>query len=360
MRIRCSALPRIMRCGASAEPPRVSVDEWSDPADVGTRVHRMLQSVVEGKQIDVSGLDSDTKYLVSSGLTVWHGLSGFVALRDAFPLPTCEREFEIDVGGHTLTGHSDVRSDVLGTVRILDWKSGRCDYDYSEQMLGYCALELIANPCFEHADSCIVWLRDREVEPWSMTREELPGWVERFGSALESHATVYGRHCTFCPRAHECQGRAAVVRRDAQSLLELTDEELSNGLATMTPDRIIELTRQARSVSTAADRVVAAVRMHAAERGDIVGESSRLTLAEQIRKKVDAERAWPVLQRHLTDDELAKCLDVRLTAANDAVAAKAPPRGGAAAKRAFLEELEAAGAVSNSTVRVLTEKRIVR
>jgi hypothetical protein len=320
----------------------------------------MLQSVVEGERIDVSGLDSDTKYLVSSGLTVWLGLGGFVALRDAFPGATCEREFSIGVGEHTLIGHSDVRSDVLGTVRILDWKSGRVDHDYSEQMLGYCALELLSNPFVERAEAHIVWLREREVEPWSMTREELPGWVERVGSALDSHATVYGRHCTFCPRAHECPGRAAVVRRDAQSLLDLSDEELSNGLATMTPDRIIELTRQARSVSTAADRVVAAVRMHAAEKGDIVGESSKLTLAEQIRKKVDAERAWPVLQRHLTDGELAKCLDVRLTAASDAVAAKAPPRGGAAAKREFQSDLEAAGAVSHNTVRVLTEKRIAR
>jgi len=339
----------------------VSVEEWSDPADVGTRVHNLLQSVVEGQAVDLTGLDSDTKFLVSSGITAWRGSSEFVALRDAFPGATCERSLEIDIGGVTLTGHSDVRSDVITrSVRILDWKSGRVDYDYSQQMLGYCALELLANPFIERAEAHIVWLREREVEPWAMTREELPDWVNRVDLALESHATVYGRHCTFCPRAHECSGRAAVVRRDAQSLLDLTDEELANGLATMTPDRIIELTRQARSVSTAADRVVAAVRMHAAEKGDIVGSDVKLTLAEQNRKKVDAKLAWPVLQRHLTDDELAKCLDVRLTAANDAVAAKAPPRGGAAAKREFQSDLEAAGAVTNNPVRVLTEKRIAR
>jgi hypothetical protein len=349
-----------MRCGASAEPPRVSVEEWSDPADVGTRVHRLLQSVVEGEEVDLTCLDSNTRFLVSSGITVWHGSRGFVALRDAFPGATCERSLELDMGGVTLTGHLDVRSDVVRTVRILDWKSGRVDYDYSQQMLGYCALELASNPFIERAEAHIVWLREREVEPWVMTHEELPGWVERVGSALGSRSTVYGRHCTFCPRAHECSGRAAVVRRDAQSLLDLTDEELSSGLATMTPDRIIELTQQARSVSTAADRVVAAVRMHAAERGDIVGASSKLTLAEQNRKKVDTALAWPVLQRHLTDDELAKCLDVRLTAANDAVVAKAPPRGGAAAKREFQSDLEAAGAVTSNTVRILTEKRIAR
>lgn len=358
--IRCSALPRIMRCGASAEPPLAPVDEWSDQADVGTRVHGLLRSVVDGQSVDLTGLDSDTRLLVASGISVWCGSRGMVALRDAFQNPVCERSFELAATGFTLTGHSDVRSDVGGAVRILDWKSGRVDHDYSEQMLGYCALELAANPFIARADASIVWLREREVETWGMERSELSGWSLRVGSAIASRATVYGRHCTFCPRSHECTGRAAVVRRDAQSLLELSDEELRNGLTTMAPDRIIELTRMARSVSSASDRVIAAVRMHAAENGDIVGSSAMLTFGEQKRKKIDAELAWPVLQRYLTDGELAKCLDVRLTAANDAVAAKAPSRGGAAAKRAFLEELEAAGAVSNSTVRVLTEKRIGR
>lgn len=358
--IRCSALPRIMRCGASAEPPLAPVDEWSDPADVGTRVHGMLRRVVEGQIVDMTGLDSDTRFLVSSGISVWHGSRGMVALRDAFPNPVCERSLELVAPGFALTGHSDVRADVGGAVRILDWKSGRVDHDYSEQMIGYCALELASNPFLERADASIVWLREREIETWGMERAELSGWSLRVGSAIDSRATVYGRHCTFCPRSHECTGRAAIVRRDAQSLLELSDEELRNGLTTMDPDRIIELTRTARAVAAAAERVVGAVRMHAAETGDVVGSASKLTLAEQARKRVDTELAWPVLQRHLTDDELAKCLDVRLTAANDAVAAKAPSRGGAAAKRAFLEELEAAGAVSNSTVRVLTEKRIGR
>lgn len=357
-KIRCSALPRIMRCGASAEPPLVSVSEWSDPADVGTRVHAMLRAVVEGKDVDLDGLDSETRFLVGSGITLWNGWRGAIALREVFPLAVCERELELEFDGFSLSGHSDVRSSsAVGGVRILDWKSGRVDHDYSEQMLGYCALELANNAFVERAEAHIVWLREREVESWSMTRDELRPWLERVSDAVSVRRIVYGSHCVFCPRAHECTGRAAVVRSDVESILEMDVDELRGGLATMAPDRVIHLLRQARAVAKVSDRVVEAIRMHVAEAGEVVGSESRIAFSEQKRRQLDAERAWTVLQRHLSDDDLIRAVKISLPAVEDAVAKAAGKGAGAAAKRKLTADLEAVSAISTSTTKVLSERR---
>ena len=351
-KVRCSSLPLIELCSASADTPSVRIEERCDAAFVGTDAHDHLQRMVETGSVDWEAIaHPETRSLV------WHGQRMWRDLRDLFPAPVCERRLAATFSGIELSGHTDVSSGTVGIARVLDWKSGRVDKSYREQLIGYAALELLNNSMLDRVETHIAWLREEEVENYALDRADLPEFCERL---TEKRLDVFspGRHCVHCHRAHECHGLSSVVSRDATSLLDIDESELRSGLATMAPARILELSRQAKLVSTVADRVREAIRNHVEQNGDIEADGARLTLTEEQRRNIDTAAAWPVLQARLTDDELAQCVSVRLSKANEAIKKKAPPRNGAAHIREFNEELEAAGAVSYQTIKKLQERRI--
>jgi hypothetical protein len=91
--------------------------------------------------------------------------------------------------------------------------------------------------------------------------------------------------------------------------------------------------------------------------GELDCGNTTLRIVESEKRAIDTAKAWDVLQKHLPDDSLAECLEIKLGAAEKAVASAAPARGGAAAKRALAADLESAGAVSTTIVRTLKEFR---
>jgi hypothetical protein len=352
--IRCSSLPLVMRCAAAAQQPALAVNRTSQQTELGTEVHTHLREMVETGASDWESIrNPEVRGLVGMGWRMWK------ELRNLFPDPLCEVSLSAQVGPVTLTGHTDVQSrGIGGTARVLDWKSGRVDTDYREQLLGYAALVLIDEPWFDRVETHIAWLRDEDIENYTLTRKQLPEWRERIASvAAWSGNYETGPHCGHCPLAHECPGFNAIVRSDVAALLDLDMDSLESGLATMAPQRVIEVVRRAKLVGVVAEKVREAARHFVATRGDITGDDARLTMQVEQRRLVDIIAAWPILERNLSDEELAGCVDVRLSRVNDAVTKKAPPRKGAAVRRALATELEEAGAISTREIMKLVERR---
>jgi hypothetical protein len=357
---RCSSLPLLFKCAAAGQRPDVVVHDTCEAAEVGTDVHKHIQQIVEtGHTGPIQ--HSETRALVSVGRRLWFQYQPALgaSLRELFPAPVCERELSVEVSrGIVVTGHTDVQSGMVGTCRVLDWKTGRVDSDYSQQLLGYAALAMLENYAIERVETHIVWLREQDIEHYTMTRDELPAWVRRIERIANWRGSYEsGSHCAHCPRAHECPGWNALVRRDASALLDEDVESLESRLALMEPDRMIELVRRARMVAKVAERIVSAARAHVARVGEVAGSESRLTISTTRLRVLDAFSAWPVLQEHLDDRELATCCKVSLSQVEELVAKKAPPRQGAAAKRELRQQLEEADAVHYGSTNILTEKR---
>lgn len=348
---RCSSLPLLMRCAAAGQRPDLLVHETCEAAHTGTHVHGHLRRVVETGSTDQIH-NGETRVLVSIGRRMW-----FEHLRDLFPSPQCERELSVEVlPGVTVTGHTDVQSGMIGTCRVLDWKSGRKDTNYSAQLLGYAALAMLENHAIERVETHIAWLRDYEVENYAMDRSDLPAWVEQI-RAIANWSGCYesGEHCDHCPRNYECPGHRAIVRRDMSALLDL--DELESGLAQMTAERKLELFHQAKLVGDVADRVRKALRSHVDAVGEVVGSDTKLTVQVERRRKIDTFSAWPVLLDVLDDREVAFCCDVSPSKLDELVAKKAGRGNGAAAKRELRTRLEEVDALHFSEIRKLTERR---
>jgi len=352
--VRCSALPRILRCSASADAPDLPIASTSDAAETGTEVHRHAARLVQTGAVDWDAVprSPEVRMLVAAAVRAWSdlGLGHLPAIE--------ELSLSATVGTVTVTGHAD--SVILGedgTATILDWKTGRLDTDYREQMRGYACLLLIDSARTERVDTVTVWLRDGEIERHTFDRDDLAAWCDQIAALGAAGSYTSGPHCTYCPRSHECPAWNALARRDAAALLDVDPATLADTLATMPAEKILDLYRQAKRVDAIAYRVKEALRLHVTKSGDVVADGARLTMTTEHRREIDTAAAWPILESELTDAELAACVSVSVSKVEDAVAKKAGRGKGAAAKRALAERLEAAGAVTLTQISKLTERR---
>jgi hypothetical protein len=366
--IRCSSLTLLARCAVAGEAPEVAVRDWGELAGVGTAAHEVLATLPGTDAVDWDRIPEvcarlgvsvdEVRPLVAAGVRLWNA-----ELRQYHLGGESEVPLQYTTDAARVTGHADLwskmESDGARTIYVDDWKSGRLDGDHRPQLMGYAALSLLCDPWATQAIAGVVWLRDGEIERYRMRREELPLWLDGIDRIVRREGGFRtGDHCRYCPRAHECPGRLAMVRADAATLLALDPEEMTRGLATMAPDRVLALYHQAGAVADVAKRVRDAMRLHVATSGDVVGESGRLTLATETRRSLDTAKAWPVLESVLTTDEaMAACVDVRLSRVEEAVAAAAGKGKGAAAKRELAAALEAAGAIKTTTIEKLVTRR---
>lgn len=355
-----------MRCAGSVRGD-VRINEWNEASDLGTAVHDALARYIKGLPVDpasvasLHGVDEgELRPLYHQGVKAWgelHPLGKSVA--------EAERELSALITPDIeLTGTADVlaRSWTTGdweqggqgpmAVSVIDWKTGRRDSDHREQLMGYAALGLLNYPDAAYAFGRIVWLRSDETEVYSLTREGLVQWRERLIDKAAETDYRPGPHCQYCPRHHSCPAHQEMQRG---ALAVIGGPTLD--LAQLGPAEKLSLYHKAKSVAALASTVLEEVRAHVRSFGPIEAAGTKLQLVEETRRSLRPAEAWPILQQYLSDAQLAECVTVSLTKAEDA-AAKGQPRGeGGKRTRAMLADLNTANAIGTSTIQKLTERR---
>ena len=339
-------------------------------ATVGTAVHEVLGEVVEGRAVDADvvaakhGCDPG-----EVGMLARFGRKAWDEIKASFPNAMSEVPLQFELPMLLLTGHVDALSVAGGVVHLLDWKTGRVDHSYEQQIKGYLALALSAYPEAERAVGVVVWLREQEIERYEMNRTGAMLWFRSLGETVGAIDGPYhpGRACDYCPRSHECDALLALAKRDARAVAatmpDLAGADLLAALAgavdMMDPAAMARLLAQASRISRFADSFRQVVRARvAALGGDVDAGDVRLVLAEEKRRELDTAAAWPIVQEALGDDgALASCVTVSLSAVEKAVATAAGRGKGKAAKEALAAQLEAAGAVKVKTITKLKEMR---
>jgi hypothetical protein len=342
----------------------VSIREDSPAADAGTAAHLLLATLVEtgvapwDDVADVAkahGCDPDElRMLLACGVRLWRDVApSFVNART-------ELQADLTHGALTLTGHMDLVAIATASARVADFKTGRKDSDYSAQLRGYAALVFAAWPELEEVTATALWVRDGEIENYTITRAQNEAWLDQVERTLTTWDGAYHpapARCLYCRRAHECQGRTALVRREVSAIAATDAEGLD--LAAMPPEAVIDLVERAAMVAKLAERLRAAVKEHVQLAGDVVAaDGRRLTVVQEPRREVDALAAWPVLEAQgFQDEDFAACMKLSVSALEKRVATKAGRGKGAAATRALNEALNAAHAIRTKTTEKLTTKR---
>ncbi len=349
--VRCSSLPELWRCGASAQPCKVEIDRVHDLSALGTAVHACLERHITGRDVSLrqaavdAGLEDDRElgWLVGIGIKLWQR-----RLAAVFPVPGAEVEIcDTIAPGLQLTGHIDLQALVVAEVRNGDWKTGRLARDYRQQANGYNCLSLRAWPDALRASTSLLWVRDEDVQTYGMDHEQCRAWEEELVERALHWDGVHrsGPHCGFCRRLHECPAAIAELQREV-AIIGGDDVArlLQDGLNDLEPQQIIELRRQAKAVRDRADLLDAAIRVHVIGAGRIEGEDVDLVATPVQRKRIKPREALQVLQDELGDD-LAEAIKISRSHLNDLVAHRVPKGQGAKAVRALEAKLIEAGAL---------------
>lgn len=367
IRLRCSALPLAFLCPASVRDGGTRIDEVHPAAGVGSAVHEALRALVEARAVDWDGLHDlaarhnadpeETALLCRLGARLWRAAEG----AETFANPVTELPLSMEVTpGVILTGTLDICGTGEGPIALVaDWKTGRVDYSPREQMLGYCALALADQHKATAAVATVLWVRDGDVERYSMRREDLPEWRERFVSEVVEWDGTYrpGEHCRHCPRSHDCAAAGALARRDVAAMVA---EDQPPDLAMLRPDQTIALYDRAKAVADMAARVLAAIKAHVADNhgGELAANGTALVLEEQARRVLDPMKAWPVLEdAGLEDEDFAEVVTLSVTRLEKRVAKRAGKGNGARAVRELTDQLEAAGALTRNPTTKLQRRR---
>lgn len=366
--LRASALPLAFRCPGSVHPGIVSLNETHESAFAGTAAHEALRSLAETGSINWDSLtriaeryqvDPDELRMLSAlGAKLWNTVS------QSFPDALTEvGGLAVEVApGVILSGHLDVLS-ISGTVaRAGDWKTGRKDGDYSQQMRAYGALVLLDNPELTEVTVTVLWVRDCEAENYTMTRADTEKWLQELIQVVVEWDGVYrpGRlHCKHCPRSHECEAANALVRRDVAAI---ADKQLvaraECEIEMMSPSEIVEVLQKADLVSSYAERVRQAIKRHIEDHGDVVADGVRLTIQTDTKRELDPIRAWPVLEsKGFKDEDFAECIDLRISRVEKRIAKNAGRGKGAGSVRELGDALAKAQAIETKEVRKLVTKR---
>lgn len=364
--LRASSMPQAFRCPASVRTGRIALNETHEMATLGTAAHEALRSLAETGEIDwtaIPGLaerfgvpESELRMLCGQAAKSWPQISA------SFVNALTEVALAVEVvEGVVLSGHLDLLSVRGNIARAGDWKTGRKDSDYTHQMKAYGALVLLENPDLVEVTITIIWVRDSEIENYTMRRPDLLAWLDSLVSTVVRWDQVYrpGAHCAHCARSHECDAANALIRRDVAAM---SDQELTvraeNALDTMTAEEKIELLRKSDMVAAYAERVRKAIKAHVLENGDVIANGVRLTIDTEQRRDIDSLVAWPVLEASgFGDDEFARCIEIRISKAEKLVAERAGRGKGAAAVRELAKALQAAGAITVREIQKLSAKR---
>lgn len=362
---RCSSLPLLMNCPAAAHPAEgeVLVDSVNPAATMGVAVHDVMAcEIVPRGSVSPDDLEHYTlKHGVDPdelGVLVWFGTQVWKKIHQYFRGALIEREMCTPFDHHfTLTGHKDVGGVDLdsNTASVCDWKTGRVDRDHYHQMAGYAWLTMLENPLAKRIVTVVVWLRDQTYEVLEWTPEELDRWADEFVDTVVNWDGTYhpGPHCTYCPRLNSCPARHAMVR---SAITELMGPD--EGPADLA-ECGVKGVRMAKLITAKCDEFIETVRAHVTTNGPLPdGEGRELWLRPEFKDTIDAEKAWPVITEHLTQDEFAPAIAVRKTALLKAVGNKAERGQKGTAKKAFLASLEKVGAVSTQEIHKLVERRV--
>lgn len=359
---RGSSAPIAIACPASVnpDPDETLLDSLNEAATVGTVVHRICEAIVHTGEVPRNWHQIAAVYGITGaklgevGSLIYAAKAFWDEYGHAFANPQTELALEQDIPGRdewvTLSCHIDIADIQIDEAIVLDWKTTRLDIDYSAQLLFYAWIPCLLNPNIQKVTSMQVFLRDRTANIQVWTRQQIDDFAARYvNEVINWDGRTYrpGAHCGYCRRWANCPAQSTMIVQTHKDLIE-TEIHLP-----VEPDALINLYERVGALGKRIEQFRTAVKARVDHEGVIQGAAKRLAFVDQSRDEIDARKGWGILKRELTEDELADCLAVTKGTFLDYVKEHAPQGQKGKAKKAIMEELRNAGAVTSKEIRAL-------
>lgn len=363
IKIRCSALPRLMSCPASIIPPENPIETTSDIADMGTAFHAMIEDYIDnGEAMDtdvyiqqyLSGDESKTVELETLYTNGKRMIEAFALSGDI----RSEVSMIQEKPGYILTGHADLIGETQDGIHyiIVDWKTGYIDRDCSDQLKGYAWLHHVNNQDTARKDYIII-LANPRTKTWdtqTVTIDELQAWALQIDDIIlnRDRTNPTFDNCQYCPRGKECE---AVRARIAWASVAV------NRKITHTPADLAAVYDMSRQLEQALDDYRAALRDAVADNGGSLDlpDGRRLVLRKQTRESIPyTAQTASIISEYIpgnTPEAVAEMLGLTISKSALTMAiSKAVERGkGKETTESVLAELRDAGKVQSKEIETL-------
>jgi hypothetical protein len=364
---RCSSLPRIMRCPASAVPPAVLIERSGDDARLGTAVHSVLSQCVNEHQspgfaqlmeaAKANGVETE-----DVGHLAWNGWKCWLQVYHEYPNRVTEEDISMEADGICLTGHPDVYSvsDFDDTIRILDWKGGFLEADARDQLRGYGAILMKRHPHIQRVRAERIGLRGMTRDWWTWERDEIASWWQRLVDLVHGpeRFSPSPESCRYCPRGASCPAKTALLQQAYQMVRtyqhSVTPPE--------DPATLLDLYNHTKIVEGAVKQILSLIKITVSQAGGTIDvDGVQLVTTPQGRRNVTINGAFWDAVDFLDGRDLDPCLSVGLGELIKAVRAKVPagsPRGAKKeAEEAFVQQLDDAGCLNTTYFEKLELRR---
>jgi hypothetical protein len=378
--IRCSSLDSLFACPQSVlADGAVNIDTAGEAAEIGAAVHTLLATHIatRGLGCDVAGecarrgiadAEEEVGQLVLAGQRAWDELKQY------FPQPKPEQFVSCQVTDkYTLAGTCDVLSAAGKGAIFADWKTGRVDEGYHQQMFGYayCCWNMLGRPEAEIA-GVVVFLRHRYHRIVKYTPARLREWeADLVRNVLSTpHSYSPGNQCAQCKVYAGCEARRQIVAGTLHAMMDppeptaqaahraflATANQLLSGLTVENKSdpavarALSELRFRLKLAGQAIENADSMIRQAVQRVGPIPLENNtELALRDYEQKSLDPLKSLRVIRPHLSDADIAGAMKLSLPKLRDAVGSK-HKRGEKKAAIALMEqELDAAGAIETTT-----------
>lgn len=394
-KLRSSKMDAMFACPASvlcSDETLMRIEPWDDgPARLGRAIHEMAgQYSVHGEySIDDAVVKHDLDESQREEAVI---LMAFVRrqwglLEPYFKTPLPERSVigpELTVGGKTyqVTGTIDLVSPTEkenGAI-FLDWKSGRLDSGYREQMNCYAYLLWchMGRPETCNIKGVVIPLRQQCRRVYEWNPGDLEAWEHELVHNVLPNADSFhvGKACTYCSLNVSCPARqrysASIIHdvvdvpsdenrwhKAVEIMTQLTEHNKDTPLVS---ELINDMLVRCRMLQGAIDNAKALLKDAVQRVGPIpLDNSTQLALKEVQRKSLEPLETLQIARIYLSDNQIGQCMNIKLQDLLDAYAEVKKSKENKTKKelrQEMLDILTAKGAVIVKTHYRLTEEEI--
>lgn len=371
VRVRCSSLPRILSCTASAEAPEVTIDTSADFTRMGDAAHAFYERMVTDK---MNAPDDALIHSLSVRFDVdadeleqlaWQGLREWKKVRDRIDLIGVEKKYRASLAENIrLSGHVDLigrMNDEPSIGIVVDWKAGYKESGYLEQVKGYALLDYLlsasSNRKAERYLMLVVFTRMGITDTVEITAGELEEFRQQIVKTVTSDQTTYApsdSNCEYCPVKRECPARRVLMRGAYDDITAIIGQP---GDPELVPAKLVELYPQTRILKKALEEYEKQVKEAVkAAGGEIETDAGTLSLNDVTRRTI--QWAPHLLNTFLTEDQIAGLTPtIGKKQLEDAVAANAPRGQKGSAKQECMKKLTESGYVKETTSQQIKFKK---
>ena len=366
-RHRASGMDLEMICAESSRIDGVRVSEPNETANEGTCLHEIMACRLSLDRVDEQaetliaeqyGLElTDIGWMAGVAWKLWNEgdlACGLQALQTYF----LDKEVEAPLSARLSDEFKiSCTADLLSRKQLiaLDWKFGHKDRPNFHQAASEC-YALMQGAGEITADRPImfitVWARLGRYEIMQFTRADLDRWAETVLRNWKNGKGVFrpGEHCSYCSRQETCPGRAAQLESAVTALapvitMAIEGQEIH---LPMPHEQLYAVDQTAKRIIAACEVIRKTVnsRIWAEGAVDLGGGRAWGFVEQNAPAEISPLKAWPILQRYLKDEHIAKAMRLSKPKLLAAVRAYAPAGQKKILADALVSDLESVGAIT--------------